>query len=83
MKEKLSNTLIVRVNDTLKNDLSNIQDECGVVISEFIRQCLNSMVSYYKKNDSITMPIVVIPKKDYLALAKTPTKAKAQKASKE
>ena len=79
MKEKLSNNLLIRVNSALKKDLDAIQADSGLVMSEFVRQCLISMVDYYKKHDSITLPVVVIPKKEYKALTAS-SKTKAAKS---
>lgn len=79
MKQKLSHNLLIRVNDSLKKDIDAIQQDSGIVISEFVRQCLSSMVEYYKKHDSITMPVVVIPKKEYKALCALTAKSKAAK----
>lgn len=70
MKQKLTNNLLVRIDDDLKEKLAAIQEESGLVTSEFVRQCLKSMVKYYEENGCIVMPVVVIPKKEYQALRK-------------
>lgn len=64
MKPKLTNNVIIRIDENLKEELAKLQIESGCPISEFLRQCLSSLVDYYKKNKSITLPVVIIPQKE-------------------
>lgn len=64
MKPKLTSNLILRIDDSLKNRLSGIQEQTGYSISEVVRQCLNSFADYYEENKCIVLPLSVVPQKE-------------------
>ncbi len=68
MKPKLSSHLILRINEELKNEISEIQKNSGCSISEIVRQCLVSIVENYKENNCIVLPVAVISKKELESL---------------
>ncbi len=75
MKPKLSSNVILRVDEELKGRLARMQKKSGCAISEIMRQCLISLVEHYEANNSITLPVVVIPEKDLLQLTKAARKS--------
>lgn len=74
MKPKLTSNVILRVDEELKNKLADIQRETGYAVSEVVRQCLNSFVDYYEKNNCIVLPLSVIPVKELEVLRGTSKK---------
>ena len=57
MLEKKNSAIPVRLTEDAKNQLSLIAEETGLTTSTLIRLLITSLVSHYKKNRHITLPI--------------------------
>ncbi|MFW6009375.1 MAG: hypothetical protein ACOCP8_08950 [archaeon] len=51
MKEKLKNSILIRINNSLLNDLREISKEENIQLSTIIRSILAHYVMLYKQNN--------------------------------
>lgn len=73
--------IALRVSDEKKDRLTRAAKTVGLNETTLVEACVDALIDYVETNGEITTPLVIVPKKAYLAMVAARTDTQVPRAS--